>query len=167
MRQELEIVVHAVLIGAGATSILDLWAVFLKRFFAVPSANWGMVGRWVGHVLRGRFVHPSIAQAAPIRGERILGWSAHYAIGIAFAFALLWIWGLDWARHPTLPPALTVGVLTVVFPFFLMQPGMGAGIAASKTPNPNQARLRSLLTHTVFGVSLYIAALVTTLLLQP
>lgn len=165
MNQELEIVVRAVLIGAGATALLDLWAVFLKRVFAVPSANWGMVGRWVGHVLRGRFAHPGIAKAAPIRGEVALGWSAHYAIGITFAFALLGIWGLDWARHPTLPPAVTVGLLTVVFPFFLMQPGMGFGIAASKTPNPNQARLRSLMTHTVFGVSLYIAALVTSPLL--
>jgi hypothetical protein len=165
MSQELEIVVRAILIGAGATSILDLWAVFLKRFFAVPSANWGMVGRWVGHILRGRFAHPSMAQAASIRGERVLGWSAHYAIGIAFASVLLWVWGLDWARHPTLLPALAVGVATVVLPFFLMQPGMGAGIAASKTPNPSQARLRSLLTHTVFGVGMYIAALAATLIL--
>lgn len=166
MSQELEIVVRAVLIGAGATAILDLWAVFLKRLFAVPAPNWAMVGRWVGHSLRGRIAHASIAKAASIRGELVLGWSAHYAIGITFAFALLGIWGLGWARQPTLPPALVVGVLTVVFPFFLMQPGMGSGIAASKMPNPNQARLKSLMTHTVFGVGLYIAALVTSPLFQ-
>ncbi|MDO9126054.1 MAG: DUF2938 family protein, partial [Parvibaculum sp.] len=37
--------------------------------------------------------------------------------------------------------------------------GMGAGIAASKTPKPNAARLRSLVSHTVFGIGLYVAAL--------
>lgn len=36
-----------------------------------------------------------------------------------------------------------------------MQPGMGAGFAASKTPGPNVARLRRSATHTVFGVALY------------
>ena len=165
MSRELEIVVRAILIGAGATFLLDLFGVLLKRCFQVPSANWGMVGRWVGHMLHGRFVHASIAQAAPFRGERALGWTTHYAIGVAFACALLSLSGLEWARHPTLPAALLVGVLTVVFPYFVLQPGMGAGIAASKTPNPKQARLRSLMNHAVFGMGMYVAAVVTALLL--
>jgi hypothetical protein len=62
--------------------------------------------------------------------------------------------------------ALVVGVFTVVFPFFLMQPGMGIGIAASKTPNPNVARLRSLTSHAIFGVGLYAAALASALLFR-
>ena len=61
--------------------------------------------------------------------------------------------GLDWLHQPTFVPALVVGVLTVVFPFFL-QPGMGLGVAASKTPRPNVARLRSLTSHAIFGVGL-------------
>jgi hypothetical protein len=104
-------------------------------------------------------VHEAIAKAAPIPGERALGWTAHYAIGVAFALILLGAFGLAWARHPTPLPALVVGVATVVAPFFLLQPGMGAGIAASRTPAPNTARLRSLLTHTVFGLGLYGSAL--------
>jgi len=55
-------------------------------------------------------------------------------------------------------PALAVGIGTVAAPFFLMQPGMGAGIAASRTPRPNAARLQSLLTHAVFGLGLYVSA---------
>ncbi len=65
---------------------------------------------------------------------------------------------------PTLGPALLVGVGTVAAPFLLMQPGMGAGIAASRTPRPNAARLQSLATHAVFGAGLYAAALVLNLL---
>lgn len=42
-----------------------------------------------------------------------------------------------------------------------MQPGMGAGIAASRTPNPRAARLQSLVTHAVFGLGLYLAGLAT------
>ena len=50
-------------------------------------------------------------------------------------------------------------LVTVAAPLFLMQPGMGMGIAASKTPNPNAVRLRSLVTHAVFGAGLYLSAL--------
>jgi hypothetical protein len=157
---------NALLIGAGATLLLDLWSVLLQRVLAVPAPNWSLVGRWIGHVARGRWRHPAIGKADPVRSERALGWAAHYAIGIAFATALLLIAGLDWARAPTLLPALIVGVATVVFPFFVLQPGMGLGFAASKAPNPLQARLRSLLTHTVFGIALYVAASVAALLIR-
>ena len=74
------------------------------------------------------------------------------------------LWGLEWARPPTWLPALIVGLATVVAQFFIMQPGMGAGIAASKTPNPAQARLRSIINHTVFGFGLYISAVLTAML---
>jgi hypothetical protein len=89
----------------------------------------------------------------------VIGWGAHYAIGIVFAGLLVAIWGLDWARHPTPLPALIIGLLTIVAPFFLLQPGMGAGIAAPRTPKPNLARLRSLVAHASFAVGLCGSAL--------
>jgi hypothetical protein len=167
MSEGLEIVARAALIGIGATIVLDLWGAFLKRFFGLPPLNLRMLGRWFGHFPRGRFAHDNIAETSPVRGELIIGWSAHYAIGITFAALLLAIWGLDWARHPTPLPALIVGLVTLFAPFFIMQPGMGAGIAASKTPNPNVARLRSIVTHTVYGIGLYGSALLATLVIRP
>jgi hypothetical protein len=47
----------------------------------------------------------------------------------------------------------------VVFPLFILQPSLGLGVAASKSPKPAQARLKSLVTHTVFGLGLYACAL--------
>ena len=161
MKEELEFAVRALSIGVGATLVMDVWAVFLKRCFGVPSLNYGMVGRWIGHFPGGRFAHSNIAQATAIRGEQVIGWGAHYAIGVIFAAALLAIFGLDWGLQPSFLPALLTGLFTLAAPFFLMQPGMGAGIAASKTPNPNIARLRSAAAHTAFGIGLYLAALAT------
>jgi Protein of unknown function (DUF2938) len=74
--------------------------------------------------------------------------------------------GLDWARQPSPLPALAIGLLTSVAPFFIMQPGMGAGVAASKTPRPNMARLLTIAAHTTFGVGPYASALLSTLI-QP
>ncbi|TIW43062.1 MAG: DUF2938 domain-containing protein [Mesorhizobium sp.] len=164
MNDQLELVVRAAAIGAGATAVMDLWGLFLKRAFAIPPLDYAWVGRWIGHFPRGRFAHANIAQAPRIPGETPIGWVAHYAIGIVFAALLMGVWGIDWARYPTFLPALLVGMSTVVAPFFVMQPAFGTGIAASKTPKPHTARLRGLMTHLSFGVGLYVAALLSALL---
>lgn len=156
-----EFLVRALVIGVGATLVFDLFGLFLQRFFKAPLTNWAMVGRWFGHFPRGRFVHDAIAKAAPIPGELAIGWIAHYVIGVAYGVILLAIWGIDWARRPTLLPALIVALAGLVAPLLVMQPGMGAGIAGSRTPNPNTTRIRSVLNHTVFGLGLYSSALLS------
>ena len=164
METHLDYAASTLLIGAGATLVTDLWAIVRGRLLGVPAPHWGLVGRWFGHMARGRFRHERIATAERVRGERAIGWTAHYLIGIAFAGVLLAICGVAWARQPTLAPALALGLATVAAPFLLMQPAMGAGIAASRTPRPNSARLQSLVTHAVFGLGLYAAGLVLKLL---
>ena len=154
----MEYVVSSVLTGAGATALIDMWAIARKRLLGIPSLDYGLVGRWLVHLARGRFRHDRIAAAPAVRGERAIGWTAHYMIGIGFAAALLALWGVGWMHQPTLAPALIVGIVSVAAPFLLMQPGMGAGIAASRTPRPNAARLQTLVTHVIFGLGLYMSA---------
>jgi hypothetical protein len=137
-----------------------VWAALLKQF-GVPSLNFVFLGRWIGHLPEGRWIHDSIAKAGPVRGELLLGWAAHYAIGMTFAGLLLAIFGLQWARNPSLFPALLIGIVTVVSPLFVLQPALGAGIASSKTPRPLFNCGKSLVTHTIYGVGLYLAALAT------
>jgi hypothetical protein len=86
-------------------------------------------------------------------------------IGITFAIACIALVGTNWLQHPTLIPALLFGVVTVLMPFFIMQPAFGLGFAASRTPNPTQSRLRSLMNHTSFGVGLYLFGLLVNWLL--
>lgn len=144
-------------IGLGATLVMDLWAITRRSLLGVPAPNYGLVGRWLAHMPSGRFRHASIAAASPVRGERAIGWAFHYATGVAFAAILPGVWGVAWIRDPTLAPALIVGIGTVAAPFLLMQPGMGAGIAARRTPRPAAARLQSVITHAIFGAGLYVA----------
>jgi len=145
-------------IGIGATAVMDLWGIVRKALLGIPPPNYGMVGRWIAHMTHGQFRHHSIAASSPVRGEHIMGWTAHYLAGIAFATLLIGIWGFSWIQNPTIGPALAIGIGTVAAPFLLMQPGMGAGIAASRTPHPASARLQSLMTHAVFGLGLYATA---------
>ncbi|QTD93936.1 DUF2938 domain-containing protein [Burkholderia anthina] len=153
-----DLLLRILLIGAGATLLMDLWALFRRRMFGIPSLDYALVGRWLGHMMRGRFRHASIAAAPPVPGERAFGWVAHYAIGAAFAMLPVAIAGTEWVGTPTPMPALVAGLASVAAPFFVMQPAFGFGVAASRTPQPGIARRRSIVTHLVFGAGLYLAA---------
>jgi hypothetical protein len=148
----------SIAIGIGATLVMDLWNLFLKRTFSIPSLNYCLLGRWLRYMPGGTFRHMSITAAPQKPFECTVGWIAHYSIGVAFAIVLVVLTSGDWLARPTLPLAILYGIGTVVFPFLVMQPSLGLGIAASRTPNPLQARLKSLATHTVFGVGLYLCA---------
>lgn len=153
----LQDITNIALIGIGATAVMDVWLTLLKRM-GVQTLDFAFIGRWVGHLFRGRFVHPSIKKAQPISGELMLGWFTHYATGIAFAGLLVSIYGIGWTSNPSLLPAVLVGMSTVVAPLFVMQPAMGSGFAASKTPTPLKNCIRSVVNHSVFGLGLYLSA---------
>lgn len=153
-----EIIIRAALVGIGGTIVLDLYAFLLQRFFGVPAINWAMVGRWVGHMPRGRFIHENIGKAAPVSGKHASGWIVHYVIGIVYGLLLVGLWGVEWLRQPTLLPPMILALALLVAPYFIMMPGMGSGIAGAKTPKPNMTRLKSVVGHSVFGLGMYVTA---------
>ena len=155
----------AIAIGLGATLLMDGWALFLRRAFDIASLNFCLLGRWLLHMPEGVFRHDSIAAASPKPRECTVGWIAHYTIGATLAVALVLL-APSWLERPTLLPPLLWGLVTVVMPFFVLQPSFGLGIASSRTPQPARARLRSLMTHTVYGIGLYVSALAVRLFVK-
>ena len=161
------LVLVAILMGIGATLVIDLWALVLKRALRVRSLDYCLLGRWVLHMPRGTIVHQSIAASAAMSHECKVGWTTHYLIGITFALLFVLVAPDGWLIRPTLMPALIFGIVTVLVPFFTLQPSLGLGLASSKTPHPNRARLKSLTTHAIFGVGLYLSARLVSGMLQP
>lgn len=155
----LELILRGAIIGLGATLAMDLWAVLLTIVFRQPKANWAPVGRWFYHLKDGRVFHHSIGESEPCRHERALGWTAHYVVGIAYGIMLALMVGPAWFAEPTVLPAWIWAVITVAAGWFLLQPGLGIGWAASKTPNPTKVRVLNLAAHTVFGLGLWATAL--------
>ena len=160
MHASLELAVRAVAIGVGATLVMDLWAALLRQF-GVPSLNMAHLGRWIGHLVRSPWQLHSIAATPPVRGEWWIGWCAHYAIGVTFSVLLLSVKGLGWAQSPSLFPPVLTGLVTVAAPLLILQPGMGAGVASRHTARPVFNSLKSVLTHLVFGIGMYGAAVAT------
>jgi|GEM_PF-178405 len=113
----MEIIIKTILVGVGATIVMDIWA-FILKLFNIKSLDYRFVGRWIGHFANGKFTHDKIFDSKPIQNEIFIGWLAHYLIGITFSILLVVIFGVEWLNHPTVFPALFVGLFTIVAPFF-------------------------------------------------
>jgi hypothetical protein len=152
--------------GLGAMLTFDLWGLFLKHTFKIPRSNICLVGRWIRYMPQGTLTHSNIVCSPQKSGECVVGWIAHYLIGATFAFIFIELAGNNWLRHPTLIPPIAFGIVTVLAPFLIMQPSFGFGLAGSKTSNPAQARLRTLMNHVAFGIGLYLFGWLVCWLLQ-
>jgi hypothetical protein len=142
------------LTGIVATVALDLWQGALSRVFGVPRTNWALVGRWISHMAQGKFSHEAIGKTAPLRHEAVVGWVTHYVVGIIYAAVYLGFVRFVLGWEPGVGTALGFGIITVAAPWFLMQPAMGLGIMATKTPKPRVLQAYSLSSHAAFGAGL-------------
>lgn len=149
-----------VLMGLAGTLAMDIWALVLERFAGIARPNWGAVGRWVVQVSRGRVFHASIGDVEAVPGEVRIGWMFHYLVGAIYGAVFMLIVGSAWLEAPTLLPVWIYALATIGFGWFLLQPGLGLGWAASKTPAPWTARGLGLVAHTVFGLGMWGFALV-------
>lgn len=88
-----------------------------------------------------------------------LGWIGHYAVGILYSVIFAVYGGMEWFSGPVFLPVWILGILTVTAGWFLLQPGLGIGWAASKLPNTQNIRLLKLIAHTFFALGIYGTAL--------
>lgn len=146
--------------GIGGTVAMDVWAWLLARLGVAPFPNWAMPGRWLGHVFKGRIFHDDIGAADPVSSELGLGWVLHYGVGILYGVVFVPLAGSVWVTDPTFVPVWIFSLITIAAGWFLLQPGMGLGWAASKTPSPWKVRGFGLIAHTVFGLGMWAVALV-------
>lgn len=158
MHLDLHSLLGGAAIGIGASLLMDSWNLFLKKAFHIPSLNYAMLGRWLLHMPRGTWRHANINAASAMPFEKEVGWIAHYSIGVILALVFIVLARPDWLARPALMPALLYGIGTVALPYFVLQPALGLGVASAKTAHPTQAKLKSLATHTVFGVGLFACA---------
>lgn len=151
---------QAIVIGILATMMMDILGYGRGQLLAVKGLNYGWLGRWVIGWKNLQFQHSNITQSAAQPGETALGWILHYVTGVLWAGLLLIIFP-TWLADLSMLPALLVGLVTLAFPFLIMQPAFGFGFFASKTPKPLLAMKNSLISHLFFAVGLYAAGWVS------
>lgn len=153
------LIFQGILLGLGATVLMDLWAQVLGRLPGQSLPDWAPVGRWFWNLSHGKVFHDDIADAEPHARELALGWTGHYVVGILYGVIFALIVGERWLAEPSLLPAWLFGVVIIAAGWFLLLPGMGMGWAASRTANPAKVRALGLVSHSIFGVGLYLTAL--------
>ena len=146
------------LLGLGASLIMDGWAILRRGLTGAPILDYGWITRWIAGLPAGRLSLSPVQEPSLSALDRIMGWLLHYMIGAGFAVAFLMIIGTQWLTSPTLTPALVFGGVTALAPFLILQPALGRGVFASRTPSPRSARIQTILTHLVFGLGLYVTA---------
>lgn len=139
-----------ILIGSGATLCMDLWALILKSF-GITGLKMNVLGKWILSLIDST---DSLANY-----EMLVGWLGHYFIGITFCFLLVFVFGWKWVQAPKLKPALAIGIVTVLAPLLILQPALGLGYFASLSDNPFFHCFKSLITHTVYGIGLFLSAI--------
>jgi hypothetical protein len=115
-----------------------------------------LLGRWVGSIPAGSFVHSTILTTRPVPHEKVLGVVSHYLIGLTLSSLLLFPHVSIWHRRVTLRTAVLFGMASCVFPYFLMFPSMGFGIMALKLPHPATLILFSAWNHVAFGLGIFL-----------
>src|SRR5690606_12536773 len=150
----MDIVWRGILIGIGATIVMDLWALLLAAMPGQARPNWGLVGRWFWHLRYGRIFHDDISSSAPYKHEVALGWIGHYAVGILYGVIFAIYGGAEWFSDPVFFPVWIFGILTVSAGWVLLQPGPGIGWAASTLPHARQVRPRHPMAPTLSALSL-------------
>lgn len=150
---ESRVFIVGLIVGILATLTMDVVAMIALRLGITGRGprrtGPDLIGRWIGYLFQGKFRHTDILQTPPLRGERLLGFTAHYLIGIVLTIAYL---GLLVVVHatPTALNAILYGTATTVLPWFLMFPSQGMGWLGW---NAHLASI-SLFNHVVFGLGI-------------
>lgn len=146
-----------ILVGIGATAMVDLFT-FILSLFTHKGHGILYIGRWVAYTFKGTFFHHNIIESPAVNNELLIGWLAHYVIGILFAFGLVALFGKKWLNTPNFLAAMIIGNVTLFFPVCIVQPAMGFGVAFSKIPQTGFLLTKIILIHVVYGLGLYVTA---------
>ena len=134
------------LAGLLATYIMDVAG---RRIVApiLGKGPSGGLGRWIGHMLKGRFTHDDIAKAAPIPHEAGIGMAAHYAIGLVLGAGYALLLQVSEPRQNSLRRATAYGIATTAFSLVLDVPGTWPGCHGTSRRRSASARVRPVDAH--------------------
>jgi len=151
------IVIEMILMGIFATYFMDLLAgILVKRKVIHSYIGPEAVGRWFLYMFKGKFTHKDILKTPALNSENLWGFLSHYLIGIVLAgiYLFLELWVPIVSDQLWMP--FVFGIATVILPWFWLNPCMGFGFLASKSPNRAHIIRTSLVNHTNFGLGFFI-----------
>lgn len=130
----------------------------MRQGWAATDGFYRLVGRWIGSIPSIGLFYNDIRATAPVAAEAILGWGAHIILGLLFGIDFVLLFGTSALSEPKAWQGLSFGLATVLVPWLIFQSLFGWGVAVSKALEPWKMRHRGIITHTVFGLGLWLSA---------
>lgn len=153
-------ILEIIVVGVIATATLDIWQQIYRMLTGMPITNWAMIGRWAAYIPNGQFVQQNIGETPAVPNEKALGWIVHYAVGIGYAVVYLFLMWFIFQSPPDFISAMIFGAISVSVTWFMMEPILGAGMMASKTPKPPAVMTQDFTSHLSFGFGLFLGVVI-------
>jgi hypothetical protein len=148
------------ILAAAAAGVVATYAMDVAgRKIVAPALGKGPsggLGRWIGHMLQGRFTHEDITKATPVAHEATIGMAAHYAIGLTLGAGYALLLRIPDSRQNSVSRATAYGIATTVFPWFWMFPARGQGVIGLRDGDLRVPAF-ALCTHAAYGFGLGVA----------
>tara|TARA_B100001540_G_C15707854_1_gene597063 strand:- start:551 stop:1024 length:474 start_codon:yes stop_codon:yes gene_type:complete len=142
--------------GIIATLMFDLFQLSLSYSYNINRSRWDLVGRYFAGFKKKKYFCENLENDEPIKNELIIGYVAHYFIGIIFGILYVSINILIFDT-PSIFLAILIGFVTVLFGWCIMMPyAYNIGFFANKKEEWKQILIQNLIVHFIFGIGLYI-----------
>lgn len=133
---------------------MDITEIQISKIGISSGVKGKYIGRWFYGILCGVFKHKDISKTKPVKNEERIGQLFHFIIG-GGAVALLYpvfinIIGFEISSNHLILGSV-FGLLTSLFPWFILMPSFGWGLFGSKTQFDSKPIIAPLISHIPFG----------------
>jgi len=153
----LEIFLVSFLGGIIGSVFMDVTELQISKLGISSGVKGAYIGRWFHGILNGVFMHKDISKTKSVKNEERIGQLFHFIIGggvVALLYpVLLIIIGLETSTNHLLLGSI-FGLLTSLFPWFILMPSFGWGMFGAKTPFKSKPILSPIISHVPFGLGI-------------
>lgn len=146
--------------GITGTIVMDLLNYVFSRMGLIQKVEINMIGRMTAGWLRGRFLYKHPNDMKAVNHEGLLGYLAHYSIGIGLAIPYILVCVNYIGDMPSAYHTIIYGISTTVASWFIVYPSMGFGVLGLRSPDGIKATYSSLANHFFYGAGLALGILV-------
>lgn len=143
--------------GLVGSVFMDVVEAFMANRGIYSGVTGSHIGRWAHGLIRGKVYYSDIEKTEPVRNELKIAFIFHYLIGggvVALGYPVMLSF-VDLISSPFhLPWAIFYGLLTCAFPWFILMPSIGKGVAGRKMPIQAKPIIAPIISHLAYGLGI-------------
>ena len=148
-------IIDGIISGIVATMLFDAFQISLSYAYNINKSRWDLVGRYFFGFVDKIYIREDLESDKPVKNELLIGYIAHYLIGIIYGIIYVTI-NILFFNEPSLILAILFGFITVLGGWCIMMPyAFNLGFFASKKEERFQILTQNLIVHFIFGIGLY------------